>query len=57
MTYLQNKVNKGQEVIVNTTQRSPANKKQIPLIILELSDLDHRIGSFSPTQYVQKKVN
>ena len=40
--------------IVDTTQRSPANRNQIKLITLELSDLGHRIGSFSNTQYFLK---
>ena len=30
------------------------NRNQSQRIILELSDLGHRIGSFSTTQYMQK---
>ena len=37
--------------------RSPVNGNQIQLITLELSDLGHRVGSFSTTQYFRKKVN
>ena len=40
-----------------TAQRLLACRNQIQLIILEPSDLGHRIGSFSTTQYMQKKVN
>ena len=40
--------------IIDTTQRSLANRNQIQLTILELSDLRHRIGSFSTTQCMRK---
>ena len=40
--------------ILITAQMFLASRNQIELIILKLSDLGHRIGSFSTTQYMQK---
>ena len=40
--------------ILITAQRFLASGNQIQLIILELNDLGHRIGSFSTTQNMQK---
>ena len=34
-----------------------ASKNQIQLVIMELGDLGHRIGSLSPTQYTQMYGN
>ena len=40
--------------IIDTAQRSPANRNQIQLITLELNDLGHRTRSFSTTLYLRK---
>ena len=38
--------------IIDTTQRSLENRNQIDLITLEITDLGHKIRSFSTTQYL-----
>ena len=49
-----NNSKRAQMLFVHTVAQGLANRNQIHLITLELSDLGHRIGSFITTQYLRK---
>ena len=44
-------------LFIITAGRFLASKNQIQLVIWESGDLDHQTGMFSPTQFIQMKVN